>query len=255
MGACAAGRGRGSPRRCARSAAKRFLLFFGPSRLFAATAPDASFPNFAYEDGNNSRGRAVHLPRREPTNCQPRESDHRSEHKPSGLARATTFAECLGVESTSGPSHFHERVGNRARIRPDGMFPDNHDCPVQLAKLLGRLPVSRDIPGELGSPERGVRLGRLGLARWAPVPEAPMHEHGNTFLREHQIGPAREVGIDSVTSSTSCPQRPSQAPFEFRHPPVRPHGVARIQGTGGRRFHRLLRWTHVLGKHRTCLGE
>ncbi len=181
---------------------------------------------------------------------------HRSRKSIAGgrLTRAFT-AKGSGVESTAGVSHFHECIGDRARICPNGMFPDNHHCPLQLAKLFGHLPVTSDVPVELGSPERGVSLGRLGLARWASMPEAAMHEHGNAFRRKHQIRLAREFGVDSIASSTGRPQRPAEASLKFRHPPVGSHGIASIQRARGGRLHRLTRSTHVLGKHRTCLGE
>ena len=70
------------------------------------------------------------------------------------------------------------------------VLPDPDDGPPQSGQAFIRVAVPTHVCLKLGSPPFGVAL-RPGSVDRAPVPEATIHKHGDTLLREDHVGRPR----------------------------------------------------------------
>ena len=113
------------------------------------------------------------------------------------------------------------------------VLPSANHGPARVAEHSISLCVALSVPGHLLCPELGVRL-RDGVVRRAPMPEAPVHEHGHLRASEHQVGPAvsaweRPV-IDAIPKS-DCMSRASDSHLRLRvAPAVRLHATSDPRG-------------------------
>jgi hypothetical protein len=72
------------------------------------------------------------------------------------------------------------------------VFPDPNHGPAVPGETLVGLVIPFDIPRELLRPPRRI-CAREGRVLWARMPEAPVHEHRQAFLREHDVRPPASV--------------------------------------------------------------
>jgi hypothetical protein len=73
------------------------------------------------------------------------------------------------------------------------MLPDTYDPPARFDELPVRVVIATRIRFDLLSPPVGVCLG-LAAVLWAAVPEAAVHEYGESSAREDDVCAAAFVG-------------------------------------------------------------
>ena len=114
--------------------------------------------------------------------------------------------------------------------------------------------------GDLGSPERGVRL-RAGPVHRAAVPEAAVDEHGHSLAREQEIGAAATIEgqgmVDAIAKAAPMDQAP-HGEFAGGVASADPlHAGRRFVGDGlGQVFghSRLLQWEPDVNLRRTHIA-
>jgi hypothetical protein len=130
------------------------------------------------------------------------------------------------------------------------VLPDSYDAPAGFAQLLVRVSVADDVAGQFVGPPLSIRDGDRSVLRTL-VPEATIHEHGNTRPSEHEIsstGNSRKwCRVDQVSKSTTM-EFSAQLQLLGRVPLPSPlHAL----GHGGCRSGRT---THLFGKFGFRLG-
>jgi hypothetical protein len=70
-------------------------------------------------------------------------------------------------------------------MNPAFPYPDHG--PASLAQLSAHSPVTAPIGEDLGPPKLRV-MPRRPIASRTPMPEAPIHEHGDAFPTPNEIG-------------------------------------------------------------------
>jgi hypothetical protein len=68
------------------------------------------------------------------------------------------------------------------------VLPHAQYVPTLFVQASIRVRVTSPVASDLVSPERGVCASRRPVVVRAPVPEAPVEEHGDPYLGEDQIG-------------------------------------------------------------------
>ena len=94
------------------------------------------------------------------------------------------------------------------------MLPHSHDmepCPIQAAT---NPLVSTSILVELVGPETTIGTREIALASWTTVPETPIDEQRQTYLREEEVGVTRYVAwVFGPSSNSSIAKRCLHASF------------------------------------------
>ncbi len=162
---------------------------------------------------------------------------------PALVREASSCVPVLHLASPGGiPGPLRSSAHDAGRRRPrngglDGggrlpwvvVLPEAEDRPSRFPQGSVRVPVPRDIGGDLLGPERLVRRGRRVVLR-AAVPEAPVDEDRDPWPAENQVGRAPQARqrprIHAVSQAESMDRR-AQPELRSRIPaPVRLHGPA-----------------------------
>ncbi len=124
-----------------------------------------------------------------------------------GTVLAATRLTSRGLLGPRSPGY--RNVSHRLRQalqelgRPRLALPDGDHCPSCRFKRVSRPPVSPDVGRELLFPELTARGRRRRIpATGMAMPEAAMHEHGETSSGKHQVGlPRKRAVMQDISES------------------------------------------------------
>lgn len=141
------------------------------------------------------------------------------------------------------------RLNFSSRSRWRFVLPNPHNLPTHERQMVVGLTITLNIATQLGRPPLPISLGPRSMIG-AAVPEAPVHEHRNSFARKRQISTTtrkpRKWLVDAV------PKTPGVEQFPQRNLSI---GIACALARHTRRSHRVGRSSYAWHTSRLASGQ
>jgi hypothetical protein len=108
-------------------------------------------------------------------------------------------------------------LGARLALLRQVVFPNAQDAPTDAAESSSDRSVTGAITNDFRVPIPPIR-GWATIASWAPVPEAPVNEDGQTLFAEDEIGLAGQVDMPPPACDAGKPEDRQEPQLGVRVP-------------------------------------